>query len=100
MSGESELLKKRFVELAQKSYNSDIFTFTDFLGLAEQSAFAEIKRELGGIRYTAFGGANGAERVVIRFGSEEELRRAGATYVCRCTDEVKALFLANSDAKT
>ena len=73
MSGESELLKKRFVELAQKSYNSDIFTFTDFLGLAEQSAFAEIKRDIGGIRYTAFGGANGAERVVIRFGSEEEL---------------------------
>ena len=38
--------------------------------------------------------------VLWGFGSEEELRRAGATYVCRCTDEVKALFLANSDAKT
>lgn len=73
MSGESELLKKRFVELAQKSYSSDVFTFTDFLGLAEQSAFAEVKRELGGVRYTAFGGAEGTERVVIRFGSEEEL---------------------------
>ncbi len=73
MSDESELLKKRFLELARKSYNSGIFTFTDFLGLAEQSAFSEIKRELAGIPYTVFGGAEGTERVMIRFGSEEEL---------------------------
>ena len=68
-----ELLKKRFVELARKSYGSDIFTFTDFLGLAEQSAFNEIKKELSGAKYEKFGGAEGAERVIIRFGSEEEL---------------------------
>ena len=73
MSDGQELLKKRFLELARKSYNSGIFTFTDFLGLAEQSAFSEIKREISGIPYTAFGGAEGAERVMIRFGSEEEL---------------------------
>ena len=73
MSDELELLKKRFIELAHKSYNSGIFLFTDFLGLAEQSAFAEIKREISGIKYTAFGGAEGAERVIIRFGSEEEI---------------------------
>lgn len=73
MSDDTELLKKRFIELAQKSYNSGIFLFTDFLGLAEQSAFSEIRRELVGIKYTAFGGADGAERVIIRFGSEDEL---------------------------
>ncbi len=73
MIADYELLKKRFSELARKSYNSGIFTFTDFLGLAEQSAFDEIKRELRGIPYEAFGGAEGSERVVIRFGSEEEL---------------------------
>jgi len=73
MTAENELLKKRFLELASKSYNSGIFTFTDFLGLAEQSAFSEIKKELRGIHYEAFGGAEGAERVIIRFGSEEEL---------------------------
>ena len=72
MSGELELLKKRFIELARKSYGSDIFTFTDFLGLAEQSAFNEIKRELGAAKYEKFGGAEGAERVIIRFGSEED----------------------------
>ena len=65
------LEKKRFLELARKSYNSGIYTFTDFLGLGEQSAFHEVERELSGIPYTAFGGTNGCERVMIRFGSEE-----------------------------
>ena len=73
MTDDKELLKKRFTELANRAYNSGIFTFTSFLGLAEQSAFSEIKRELGSIRYTAFGGAAGCERVIIRFGSEDEL---------------------------
>lgn len=73
MTADTELIKKRLLELGRKSYNSGIFTFSDFLGLAEQSAFAEIKRELRGIHYEAFGGAEGAERVIIRFGSEEEL---------------------------
>ena len=73
MTADTELLKKRFIELARKSFNAGIFTFTDFLGLAEQSAFAEIKKELHGISYETFGGAPGAERVMIRFGSEEEL---------------------------
>ena len=65
------LEKKRFLELARKSYNSGIYTFTDFLGLGEQSAFHEIERELVGIPYSAFGGVEGAERVIVRFGSEE-----------------------------
>lgn len=73
MTGDTELLKRRFVELSRKSFNSGIFTFTDFLGLAEQSAFNEIKKELRGVKYEAFGGADGAERVIIRFGSDGEL---------------------------
>ena len=73
MTDDTELLKKRFLELARKSFNAGIFTFTDFLGLAEQSAFSEIKKELRGVKYEAFGGAEGAERVMIRFGSAEEL---------------------------
>lgn len=73
MTQDTELTKKRLLELGRKSYNSGIFTFTDFLGLAEQSAFNEIKKELRGIHYEVFGGAEGAERVIIRFGSEDEL---------------------------
>ena len=73
MSDELELLKRRFVELARRAYNSGIFTFTDFLGLAEQAAFAEVSREIFGIEYVKFGGADGAERVMIRFGAESDL---------------------------
>ena len=67
----SELLKKRFRELAEKSYNSGVYFFTDFLGLAEQALFAEIKPQISHVPYTAFGGEVGCERVMIRFGDEE-----------------------------
>ena len=68
---ESELLKKRFRELADKSYNSGVYFFTDFLGLVEQALFAEIKPHVSHVPYTAFGGCEGCERVMIRFGDEE-----------------------------
>lgn len=73
MSDETELLKKRFAELANKSYNAGIYTFTDFLGLAEQAVFESVKRQLGGVKYTAFGGADGAERLMLRFGDVGDL---------------------------
>lgn len=73
MTGEYEILKKRFVELASKAYNGNYYTFTDILGLAEQSAFTEILPQIKGIKYTAFGGCDGAERVMIRFGNPDEI---------------------------
>lgn len=73
MSDSSELLKKRFIELGMRSRNSGVFLFTDFLGLAEQSDFESIKRELLGVKYMSFGGAPSAERIMIRFGDREEL---------------------------
>jgi hypothetical protein len=51
MTQDTELIKKRLLELGRKSYNSGIFTFTDFLGLAEQAAFAEVRRELEEEKY-------------------------------------------------
>lgn len=70
---ETELYKKRFKELAARSYNAGIFTFTDFLGLSEQAAFEEVRGQLGGAHFEASGGAEGTERVIIRFGDPEEL---------------------------
>ena len=72
MADERELIKKRFSELSERSYSSGIFTFTEFLGLAEQSFLRECER-LFASGYTLFGGAEGCERVMARFGSEEEL---------------------------
>lgn len=70
---EAELLRKRFCELANKSYNAGIYLFSDFLGLAEQAVFNEAKTAFRGIPYSLFGGAHGAERVMVRFGDEESL---------------------------
>lgn len=73
MTNEEELLYKRFIELAKKSDSACYYTFTDFLGLAEQSVFESARLSLGKIRYTRFGGAFGTERVMIRFGDPEEM---------------------------
>lgn len=71
--GEAELLKKRFSELARKSYEGGYYIFTDFLGLMEQALFNEASSAFREVKHTAFGGALGAERVMIRFGDEDEL---------------------------
>ncbi len=73
MSDEFEILKKRFIELASKAHNGNYYTFTDILGLAEQSAFNEILPKIRGIAYSAFGGCAGAERVMIRFGNPDDI---------------------------
>lgn len=71
MEMEEELIKKRFRELAGKAYNSNTYTFTGFLGLAELSCFYELERELSHVPFTVFGGSRDCERVMLRFGSEE-----------------------------
>lgn len=70
---ESELTRKRLSELLKKSEDAPYFIFTDFLGLMEQAIFHEIKKDFRGAKYTLFGGAEGTERVMIRFGDTEEL---------------------------
>ena len=73
MTDSDLLLKKRFAELAKKSDEHCYFTFTDFLGLSEQSIFNEAKASFGRCRYLEFGGAVGCERVMVRFGDPDEL---------------------------
>lgn len=68
-----ELLKKRLAELADKSYRTNQYVFTNFLNMAEQNAFYEMQRDLSYVPFTAFGGAESCERVMLRFGSEEML---------------------------
>ena len=73
MKEDNELLRRRFSELARRSDAQATYTFTDFLGLAEQSILKTMGRELRGVRTELFGGTLGCERLVARFGSEEEL---------------------------
>ena len=92
MSEEIELLKKRFRELYDKADRGGYFTFTDFLGLAEQSALSEaMSRTYGGI--TAYGGAEGAERVMVRFGRADEIGyEADFPIVCVAVEPISQKF--------
>lgn len=68
-----QLIKKRLLELAQRSYNHGIYTFTPFLGLSEQQAFYEVERDVDYAGYAMEGGSPRCERKMIRFGSPDIL---------------------------
>lgn len=70
---ELQLLQKRLLELAERSYNNNIYTFTPFLGLSEQQAFYEVQRDVAYAGYDMEGGSPLCERRMIRFGSSETL---------------------------
>lgn len=63
---------KRLKELADRSYQKGQYTFTDFMSMAELAVFYENERELRYACPVLYGGYEGAERQMIRFGSEEE----------------------------
>lgn len=65
--------KSRLKELARRSYEQNMFTFTPFLGLIEQTILGELEEELRYAGITFFGGREHAERVMVRFGKPEEL---------------------------
>ena len=73
MMEDTELIKKRLAELADRSYSKGQFTFTQFLNMAELSVFYEMQKVLHYAKPTVYGGYDGAERAVIRFGDPEEL---------------------------
>ncbi len=75
MAQERELqqLKKRLLELAQRSYEHGVYTFTPFLGMSEQQAFYEVQGDVAYAGYAMEGGNPLCERVMIRFGREEHL---------------------------
>lgn len=66
-------MKNRLRDLAERSYNQGIFTFTGFLGLSEQEVFWQQEETFRHAGYTLDGGCQDADRVVIRFGNEAEL---------------------------
>lgn len=64
--------QRRYRELAQRSYNNGIYVFSDFLSLAEQSAFHEIEDELDYAKPVLYGGCEMCERKLIRFGDSAD----------------------------
>ena len=70
---DSDLLTKRLVDMAKKSYSDNIFLFSDFLTIDEFSEFEKQKKELYGITYLSYGGYDMAERRMIKFGNPDEM---------------------------
>lgn len=68
-----QLLHKRLLELAKRSYNNNMYTFTSFLGLSEQQAFFQIQRDVEYAGYSMEGGSPLCERKMIRFGTPDML---------------------------
>lgn len=65
-------LKKRFAELADRSWRQNLFTFTGFLSPAEQDALWEVQGRTGA--YVCLeGGMEHAERQMARFGDPEQI---------------------------
>lgn len=65
--------KSRLRELARRSYEQNMFTFTPMLGFMEQTIFGELEEELRYAGIAVFGGHEQAERVMVRFGNPAEL---------------------------
>lgn len=66
-----EQLRNRFAELAERTYEKQIYTFTDFLSMDEISVFLGMRRQLAHVPYALFGGMENCERQVLRFGSAD-----------------------------
>ena len=71
MTNDELMVKKRLLELAEKAYSRGTYTFTSFLGLAEQDILARLERDIQHVPKTLFGGAEGCQRVMVRFGDED-----------------------------
>ncbi len=64
---DSLYLQKRFAELANRCYQRNIYTYTDFLNLNEQDIFRNNIHNLPPVTWEMLGGSDYAERKVIVF---------------------------------
>ena len=93
---EIQQLKKRFIELGEKSYNQNIYTFTGFLGMSEQEIFWQAAQAIKYVPFTLWGGCEGCERQMIRFGSMEEFGyEEKFPIVCICISPLLEKFADN-----
>lgn len=64
---------RKFQDLAEQSYRNEIYTFTGFLDSAQIDVLLQHKKEMAYAGMKLYGGYENAERMIARFGSEEQL---------------------------
>lgn len=72
MDNES-LLKNKIMDAANRSFRQNIYTYTNFLDINEQSVFAQMKNALNFAAFKTYGGNDACERQMVQFGSYETL---------------------------
>lgn len=74
MNDDDQLLYKRLIELSNRAYQNNIYTFSDFLSLSQQDVLYQAARDksFAPIKYDLFGGYENCERKMVRFGSEAD----------------------------
>lgn len=68
-----EEIINRLKDLADRSFQNGQYTFTNFMSVGEITIFKEHEKELSYAHPVLFGGYDGADRRMIRFGNEEDL---------------------------
>lgn len=71
MEKDVRFFESRILELANKCYHKNIYTYSDFLNLNEQNIFNTVLSKLPPINYSLLGGNIYAERKIIVFEPEE-----------------------------
>jgi RNA-binding protein YlmH len=75
---EETLLRRKILDTANRSYQSNIYTYTNFLSISELSVYNAMKKDISFVKSCTFGGNDACERQVIQFGDEETLGYAGS----------------------
>ena len=89
---------RHIIDLANRSYNNNHYTFTDFLTPAQIADFYNCIAQIPPCGYEISGGYEGAERVVIRFGNPNELGYEEQYPIC-CV-RIEPLMAKFADALT
>ena len=71
MENETEKFKKRMAELSYRSFFRQVWIFSEFLNINEQSVLKSMKVDELSSGYYLYGGFDTAERVIACFGSED-----------------------------
>ena len=71
MVAEELEVKKRLLDMADRSYRNNQYVFTDFLSMADMSVYFECEREFSYAGVTVWNGDGEYERGMLRFGNPE-----------------------------
>lgn len=69
---EDLLLRRKLLDTANKAYQQNIYTYTNFLSISELDIYYQLLPELSFIHSEVFGGNPSCERQVICFGNSED----------------------------